>query len=69
MASHIGHYDMMSYFAIAQNDAVGRVRYQLLEVLVAVCVVFVCMCVLYVCVLCLCDNNSDFLFLFSNVSI
>ena len=28
-----GHYDMISYFAVAQNDSVGRVRYQLLEVL------------------------------------
>jgi hypothetical protein len=32
VASHIGHYDMMSFFAVAQNDAIGRVRYQLLEV-------------------------------------
>ena len=31
-ASHIGHYDMLSYFAVAQNDSIGRVRYQLLEV-------------------------------------
>lgn len=33
LASHIGHYDMLSYFAVAQNDSIGRVRYQLLEVL------------------------------------
>jgi splicing factor 3B subunit 5 len=32
IASHIGHHDMLSFFAVAQNDAVGRVRYQLLEV-------------------------------------
>lgn len=32
LASHIGHYDMLSYFAVAQNDSIGRVRYQLLEV-------------------------------------
>jgi len=32
LASHIGHHDMTAYFAVAQNDAVGRVRYQLLEV-------------------------------------
>ena len=31
-ATHIGHHDQMVYFALAQNDAVGRVRYQLLEV-------------------------------------
>ena len=30
-ASHVGHYEMLSYFATAQNDSVGRVRYQLLE--------------------------------------
>lgn len=32
IASHIGHYDMLSYFAVAQNDSIGRVRYQLLQV-------------------------------------
>ena len=32
ICSHIGHYDMLSFFAVAQNDSVGRVRYQLLEV-------------------------------------
>lgn len=32
LASHIGHNDMLSYFAVAQNDSIGRVRYQLLEV-------------------------------------
>jgi len=31
-ASHIGHYDMLSLFAVAQNDSIGRVKYQLLEV-------------------------------------
>ena len=31
-ASHIGHYDMLSYMAIAQGDSIGRMRYQLLEV-------------------------------------
>jgi splicing factor 3B subunit 5 len=31
IASHIGHQDMLSYFATAQNDSVGRVRYELLE--------------------------------------
>ena len=32
LASNIGHSDMMSFIAVAQNDAMGRVRYQLLEV-------------------------------------
>lgn len=31
-ASYLGHYDMQSYFAVAQNDSIGRVRYQMLEV-------------------------------------
>lgn len=31
-ATHLGHHDQLAYFAVAQNDAVGRVRYQLLEV-------------------------------------
>lgn len=31
-ASYIGHYDMLSYFAVAQNDSIGRVRYAMLEV-------------------------------------
>lgn len=32
VASHLGHFDLLSYFALAQNDSIGRVRYQLLEV-------------------------------------
>lgn len=32
IASHIGHSDLLSYFAVAENNAIGRVRYQLLEV-------------------------------------
>eukprot|EP01038_Epipyxis_sp_PR26KG_P018601 gene18601-26293_t len=37
LASHIGHYDMLSYFAVAQNDSVGRVRYQMLEKMLQPC--------------------------------
>ena len=37
IASHIGHHDMLSYFAIAQNDAIGRVRYDLLEKMLQPC--------------------------------
>ncbi len=33
IASHIGHYDMLSYFAVAQNDSIGRLKYQLYEVI------------------------------------
>jgi splicing factor 3B subunit 5 len=42
MASHIGHSDMLSYFAVAQNDSVGRVRYQLLEVRETVLSMHIC---------------------------
>eukprot|EP01039_Chlorochromonas_danica_P001380 gene1377-1501_t len=37
ITSHVGHYDMLSYFAVAQNDAIGRVRYQLLEKMLQPC--------------------------------
>lgn len=37
LASHIGHHDLLSFFAIAQNDSVGRVRYQLLEKMLSPC--------------------------------
>ncbi|CAM9138799.1 unnamed protein product [Chrysoparadoxa australica] len=37
MASHVGHSDMMCYFAVAENQAVGRVRYQLLEKMLQPC--------------------------------
>jgi splicing factor 3B subunit 5 len=36
-ASYLGHYDMLSYFAVAQNDSIGRVRYQMLEKMVQPC--------------------------------
>ncbi len=32
IASYLGHYDMISYFSVAQNESNGRIRYQLLEV-------------------------------------
>ena len=31
IASNIGHMDMLAYISVAQNDSIGRVRYQLLE--------------------------------------
>ena len=30
-ASHVALYDQLSYFAVAQNESVGRVRTQFLE--------------------------------------
>eukprot|EP00752_Nemacystus_decipiens_P004948 g4501.t1 len=37
IASHIGHSDLLTYFAVAENNAVGRVRYQLLEKMLQPC--------------------------------
>jgi len=37
LSSHIGHYDHLSYYAVAQNDAIGRVRSQLLEKMLQPC--------------------------------
>lgn len=31
-ASYIGHYPMLAYFAIAQNESIGRERYNFLQV-------------------------------------
>jgi len=31
-ASHLGHYDQLSYFAVAQNDSIGRIKYEMLQV-------------------------------------
>lgn len=31
-ASHLGHADMVTYFSVAENEAAGRVRLNLLEV-------------------------------------
>ena len=36
-ASHLGHPDMISYFAVAENESVGRVRYTLLEKMLQPC--------------------------------
>jgi splicing factor 3B subunit 5 len=30
-ASHVAHYDQLSYFAVAQNESIGRTRLQFLE--------------------------------------
>lgn len=31
LASHVGHYSLLSYFAIAENESIARVRYNFLE--------------------------------------
>ena len=36
-ASHVGHYDQLSYYAVAQNESIGRLRLQFLENMIAPC--------------------------------
>jgi splicing factor 3B subunit 5 len=36
-ASLAGHYDVLSYLAVAENVAVGRAKYALLEKMLAPC--------------------------------
>jgi splicing factor 3B subunit 5 len=37
MASHVGHYDQMSYYAVAQNESLGRVKREFLEKMLEPC--------------------------------
>ena len=36
-ASYIGHHAMLHYFAIAENESVGRMKYKFLQRMVAPC--------------------------------
>lgn len=36
-ASHLGHYDQLSYMAVAQNESIGRMRLRFLEKMVQPC--------------------------------
>jgi splicing factor 3B subunit 5 len=36
-ASHLGHYDQLSYYATAQNESIGRTRLMFLEKMVLPC--------------------------------
>merc|ERR1712031_30839 len=31
LASHVGHYPMTMYFSIAENESIGRVKYNLMQ--------------------------------------
>jgi len=31
LASHVGHYDQLSYYSVAQNESIARVRYNMIE--------------------------------------
>ena len=35
LAAHVGHYPMTMFFAVAENESIGRVRYNLMQVTVA----------------------------------
>lgn len=37
MASHIGHSDMLAYFAVAEGESIGRVKYTMLEKMLQPC--------------------------------
>ena len=36
-ASHVAHYDQLSYYAVAQNESIGRVRLQFLDKMIQPC--------------------------------
>lgn len=36
-ASYIGHHNMLSYFAVAQNESIGRVKYEFLQKMLLPC--------------------------------
>ncbi len=44
LASHVGHYDQLSYFAVAQNESIGRVKSQMLEGMLQPCGPYVLFC-------------------------
>ena len=33
LSSYVAHYDHLSYFSVIQNESIGRMRYQFLEVM------------------------------------
>jgi splicing factor 3B subunit 5 len=37
LASHVGHYDQLSYYAVAVNESIGRVRYSFIEQMIQPC--------------------------------
>ena len=44
VASHIGHHDLMSYFSVAENESIGRIKFKLMEVWTKCFCVVACMC-------------------------
>ncbi|KAF9677732.1 hypothetical protein SADUNF_Sadunf08G0138000 [Salix dunnii] len=39
-ASYIGHYPMLAYFALAENESIGRERYNFMQLITALVTVF-----------------------------
>jgi len=37
LASHVGHYDQMSYYAVATNESIGRTRKEFIEKMLQPC--------------------------------
>eukprot|EP00922_Rhytidocystis_sp_ex-Travisia-forbesii_P000095 GHVS01000144.1.p1 GENE.GHVS01000144.1~~GHVS01000144.1.p1 ORF type:complete len:104 (+),score=14.86 GHVS01000144.1:48-314(+) len=37
LASHVGHYPRLAYFAVAENESIGRMRYKCLQQLSRPC--------------------------------
>ncbi len=37
LASHIGHHDFLAFVGVAENESIGRVRYTMLEKMLAPC--------------------------------
>ncbi len=37
LASHVGHYDQLSYYAVAQNESIGRVKKEFIEKMLQPC--------------------------------
>lgn len=36
-ASYIGHHNMLSYFSVAQNESIGRVKYEFMQKMLLPC--------------------------------
>ena len=36
-ASYVGHYNMLAYFAVVQNESIGRVRYEFRQKMLLPC--------------------------------
>ncbi len=37
MASYIGHHNMLSYFAVVENESIGRVKYEFMQKMLLPC--------------------------------